>query len=57
MLTEKSGLVWKLSGESRWNFEDGYSSYFHAKEDFVRISITFRFYQSKSQILKKEYEN
>lgn len=57
MLKEKSGLVWKLSGESRWKFNHGYCSYFHSQNDYVRISITFRFYQKKSQILKKAYED
>lgn len=57
MLDEKKGAVWKLSGDSRWDYEHGYCTNFHLTDDFLRISITFRFFGDKSQIPKKEYEN
>lgn len=56
MLEEKIGTVWKLGGDSRWSYEHGYCTNFHDEEDFVRISVSFRFFQEVTQIPKKDYE-
>ena len=56
-MEEKTGLIWKLSGDSRWEYEHGYCSNFNLTNDFIRISVTFRFFQNKSHIPKKEYED
>jgi hypothetical protein len=44
MLEETEGLIWRLSETSRWEYLHGYSTDFNKKDDFVRISITFRFF-------------
>jgi hypothetical protein len=49
-------LTWKLSDDSRWLYSHGYSTNFNLPDDFVRISISFRFFGDKKQIPKKEYE-
>jgi hypothetical protein len=49
MLHEKTGLMWKLSKESRWEFEQ-YCSKFTNSDDIVRISVSFRFFQNEKQI-------
>ena len=56
MLEEEKGLIWCLTGDSRWNYTHGYCSDFSKRDDFVRISITFRFFGEKKHIPKKEYE-
>lgn len=56
MLDESQGLIWKLSGDSRWSYSHGYSTNFNLPGDFIRISVSFRFFGDKKQIPKKEYE-
>jgi len=59
MLDEKEGLIWNLSGESRWDFSHGYSTYFNDSnidKKFIRISISFRFFNNLKQIPNKPYE-
>jgi hypothetical protein len=56
MLDEEPGTIWVLSGGSRWEYAHGYSTYFNNTNDFVRISISFRFFQNLKQIPKKDYE-
>lgn len=56
MIEEFPGLIWKLSGDSRWLYSHGYSTNFNLSDDFVRISVSFRFFGDKKQIPKKEYE-
>lgn len=55
IVPESNGLIWKLSEESRWNFEHGYCSSWK-NNDVCRIVISFRFFQNLKQIPKKEYE-
>jgi hypothetical protein len=57
MLNEKSGTAWALTDESRWDYEHGYCSNFNmTSEPYLRTSITFRFFNEKRLIPKKEYE-
>ena len=56
MLEEKQGMIWKLSNEARWEFSHGYCSNFNLDEQFVRISISFRFFNNLKQIPKKDFE-
>lgn len=56
MLDEQPGTIWALSDVSRWEYTHGYSTYFSNSEDFVRISVSFRFFQNLKQIPKKDYE-
>jgi hypothetical protein len=56
IVEEESGLIWKLCGEARWEFEHGYSTEWSGNNDIVRIVISFRFFQNLKQIPKKEFE-
>jgi antitoxin component HigA of HigAB toxin-antitoxin module len=56
MLEEKSGTVWALTNESRWDWEHGYCSNFNINEPYLRTSITFRFFNDKKAIPKKDFE-
>jgi hypothetical protein len=56
MLEESQGMIWKLAGDSRWLYSHGYSTNFNLQDDFIRISISFRFFGDKKQIPKKEFE-
>jgi len=55
-LDEKPGLCWMLTGDSRWEYEHGYCTYFKGKDESIRTSITFRFFQKESSIPKKAFE-
>lgn len=56
MIKEKSGTVWALTDESRFEWEHGYCSNFSLDQDILRTSITFRFFSEKRLIPKKEFE-
>lgn len=56
MLEEEPGVIWSLSDKSRWDYAHGYSTYFSNSNDFVRISVSFRFFQNANQIPKKDFE-
>lgn len=55
MLEEIPGMIWKLSKESRWDFSHGYCSNFNLDTKFIRISISFRFFDNSKQIPLKSY--
>ncbi len=57
MLEEEPGVIWSLSDKSRWDYSHGYSTYFSNQNDFVRISVSFRFFENIKQIPKKDFEN
>ncbi len=57
MLEEEPGLIWKLSGKSRWEATHGYCTNFSNSSEFVRIAISFRFFENIKQIPKKPYES
>lgn len=57
MLDEKEPIWWHMTGESRWNYEHGYCSAIkppHYNSDPVRISVSFRYYQSDKYIPKRK---
>jgi len=54
MLDEKPGLVWCLTGDSRYNWEHGYCTYFKSKKEKIRTSITFRFFNEERLIPNRE---
>lgn len=56
MLDETEPLWWHMTDESRWNYEHGYCSAIKPPQynkDPVRISVSFRYYQSDSYIPKR----
>jgi len=57
MLPEKDGMCWEITGESRWDWEHGYCTQFKSKMEIVRVCITFRFFNEKKAIPKKNYED
>lgn len=54
MLDESAPYSWMLTGDSRWEWEHGYSSpdIKGAKDELIRISVTFRYYNDTKQIPK-----
>lgn len=57
ILNEELGTIWCLTGKSRWDYEHGYSATTsYIENNYVRISITFRFFEKKEQIPKKDYQ-
>lgn len=56
IVNETQGLIWSLSGNSRWEYEHGYSTNWKSSEEIVRIVISFRFFQNSKQIPKKKFE-
>lgn len=62
VVPEISGTLWKLSGESRWDYEHGYCSEWKKNNidrnnNICRIVISFRFFENTKQIPKKKFEN
>jgi hypothetical protein len=56
MLDETVPLWWHMTGESRWNYKHGYCSAIKPplyNGDPIRISVSFRYYQSDKYIPKK----
>lgn len=56
MLPERSGLIWCLTNEIRWQWQHGYCSNFKLNDKIIRVSITFRFFRDKKTIPIKEFE-
>jgi len=60
MLDEKQPMWWHMTGTSRWNYEHGYCSAIkppHYNRDPVRISVSFRYYQSDKYVPKRTYHD
>lgn len=56
MLEEQEPMWWYMTGESRWDYQHGYCSAIkapHYNRDPVRVSVSFRYYQSDKYIPKR----